>query len=323
MFWSKIWMFIVAAAAAVALTVALLLPRPAQRERVDEERQRLVVACDVVAIQLRDSARVQVDVAGAFARQPAVVTTLDKASGADAIDESRAKAARELAADTIAEVQGTRPDFAILIDRRGRVVARAGIDEREFGDTLAGRWLVDDALAGFLRDDLWFSDDRLWRVAASPVINGPTYVGAVVVGNAITKEYAESLMRPLGAKIAFYADGRSVAASSTVAIDKVADILDRMVAAGANLVTGINFTIDAPSKLLDQTRADAMADARRKAEIYARSAGMKLGHALSIAEGHVARPLVRTLAAREASMPVAAGEEKLTLTVTVSFALLP
>ncbi|MCZ7642128.1 MAG: SIMPL domain-containing protein [Pseudorhodoplanes sp.] len=107
------------------------------------------------------------------------------------------------------------------------------------------------------------------------------------------------------------------------AIDKAADILDRMVTAGANLVTGINFTIDAPSKLLDQARADAMADARRKAEIYARSAGMKLGHALSIAEGHVARPLVRTLAAREASMPVAAGEEKLTLTVTVSFALLP
>lgn len=237
MFWSKIWMFIVAAAAAVALTVALLLPRPAQRERVDEERQRLVVACDVVAIQLRDSARVQVDVAGAFARQPAVVTTLDKASGADAIDESRAKAARELAADTIAEVQGTRPDFAILIDRRGRVVARAGIDEREFGDTLAGRWLVDDALAGFLRDDLWFSDDRLWRVAASPVINGPTYVGAVVVGNAITKEYAESLMRPLGAKIAFYADGRSVAASSTVAIDKVADEHARLVASGADLGT--------------------------------------------------------------------------------------
>lgn len=107
------------------------------------------------------------------------------------------------------------------------------------------------------------------------------------------------------------------------AVDKAADILDRMVTAGANLVTGINFTIDAPSKLLDQARADAMADARRKAEIYARSAGMKLGHALSIAEGHVARPLVRTLAAREASMPVAAGEEKLTLTVTVSFALLP
>ncbi len=234
MFWSKIWLFIVAAAAAIAITVALLLPRPAQRARVDEERQRLVVACDVVGIQMRDSARVQVDVAGAFARQPAVELALEKASAAESISEKDAKDARELAADTIAEVKGTRPDFAILIDARGRVVARAGIDEREYGDTIAGRWLVDDALAGYLRDDLWHADNRLWRVAASPVIKGPTYVGAVVVGNAITKEYAEGLMRPLGAKIAFYADGQNVAASSTITMDKVHDVHAKLAASGAD-----------------------------------------------------------------------------------------
>jgi hypothetical protein len=233
-FLSKIWLFIVAAFATVAITVALLLPRPAQRARVDEERQRLVVACDVVGIQMRDSARVQVDVAGAFARQGAVVSALEKASGTDAISETDARAARDIAADTIAEVQGTRPDFAILIDNKGRVVARAGLDEAEFGDTIAGRWLVDDALAGFLRDDLWHADNRLWRVAASPVIKGPTYVGAVVVGNAITKEYAEGLMRPLGAKIAFYADGQNVAASSTILMDKVVDVHGKLVASGAD-----------------------------------------------------------------------------------------
>lgn len=118
-------------------------------------------------------------------------------------------------------------------------------------------------------------------------------------------------------------EATSLVAVHLRAVDKAADILDRMVAAGANLVTGINFTIDAPSKLLDPARAQAMADARRKAEIYAKAAGMKLGHPLSIAEGHVARPIMRNLAAREAAMPVAPGEEKLTLTVTVSFALLP
>ncbi|KAB2896097.1 MAG: hypothetical protein F9K40_15125, partial [Kofleriaceae bacterium] len=237
MFWSKIWLFIVAAAAAVAITIALLLPRPAQRARVDEERQRLVVACDVVGIQMRDSARVQVDVAGAFARQPAVENALEKATGAETISETESKAAREIAADTIAEVQGTRPDFAILVDGRGRVVARAGIDESEYGDTIAGRWLVDDALAGYLRDDLWHADNRLWRVAASPVIKGPAYVGAVVVGNAITKDYAEGLMRPLGAKIAFYADRQNVAASSTITMDKVLDVHDQLVAADADPAT--------------------------------------------------------------------------------------
>lgn len=105
-------------------------------------------------------------------------------------------------------------------------------------------------------------------------------------------------------------------------VEKAADILDRMITAGANLVTGISFTVSAPSKLLDQARVEAMADARRKAEIYAKAAGLTLGPAISISESFVARP-VRAMA-REAAvaMPVAAGEEKLTLTVNVSYELL-
>jgi uncharacterized protein YggE len=106
-------------------------------------------------------------------------------------------------------------------------------------------------------------------------------------------------------------------------VEKAADILDRMISAGANLVTGISFTISAPSKLLDQARVEAMTDARQKAEIYAKAAGLTLGPAISIAESYIARP-VRPMMAREAAvaMPVAAGEEKLTLTVNVSYELL-
>ncbi len=223
MFWSKIWLFLLAAAAALAITVALLLPRPAQRARVEDERQRLVVACDVVNIQLKSAARVQVDVAGAFARQSAVVAALDKASGADTIDPTAAKAAHELASATIAGVEGARPDFAILIDRRGRVLTRAGtggIDENDYGDTMAGRFLVDEALAGYLRDDLWQVGGRLYRVAASPVIKRDppiAYVGAVVIGNAVSKSFAEDLMRPLGATIGFYTKGQ-LAISSSAAV---------------------------------------------------------------------------------------------------------
>jgi hypothetical protein len=131
MFWSKIWLFLLAAAAAIAFTVALLLPRPAQRARTDDDR--LVVACDVVNIS---SARRQIDVASAFARQAELVAALDRAGGLETIDEATSKAARELAAQTIAGVSGTRPDFAILIDRKGRVLARAG----SAGARVAGRF---------------------------------------------------------------------------------------------------------------------------------------------------------------------------------------
>jgi len=226
-FWSKIWLFIVAAVAAIAITIALLLPRPAQRARVQEERERLVVACDMVNILLRSNARVQVEVAGAFARTPAVVAALAEASGAATIDEARAKAARDIAEKTIADVEGARPDFAILLDRRGRVVAREGLDEAEFGDTMAGRFLIDDALAGYLRDDLWFAGNRLYRVAASPVVKRDPpadVVGAVVVGSAVDRTFAGELVKPLGAKISFYAGGQVTASSTDVVLDR--ELLD-------------------------------------------------------------------------------------------------
>lgn len=106
-------------------------------------------------------------------------------------------------------------------------------------------------------------------------------------------------------------------------ITKSADVLDKMIGAGANLVTGIHFEVSETSKLLDQARAEAVADAKRKAEIYAKAAGVSLGRPLSISEGHVARPMSPRLAMREAAaMPIQPGEEKIGITVQVSYELL-
>lgn len=92
MFLSKIWFFLVALAGAIALTIALVMPRPAQRTLVAEEQQRLVVACGVVDILLGDDARNRVDLAGQFARTPEIVAALETASGQDKLDEARMKA---------------------------------------------------------------------------------------------------------------------------------------------------------------------------------------------------------------------------------------
>ena len=53
------------------------------------------------------------------------------------------------------------------------------------------------------------------------------------------------------------------------------------VSAGANDIGGINFTVSNASKLLDDARAQAIADARRKAQIYAKAAGVTLGAPIS------------------------------------------
>ncbi len=103
-------------------------------------------------------------------------------------------------------------------------------------------------------------------------------------------------------------------------IDKLAGVLDKAIGAGANEMSGIEFVVSEQSKLLDQARDEAIADARRKAELYAKAAGAKLGSVVAIAEEGATPP--RPIAAlRAASVPVAPGERELRAMVTVSYEL--
>lgn len=106
-------------------------------------------------------------------------------------------------------------------------------------------------------------------------------------------------------------------------ITKVADTIDVLVGAGANEISGISFAVSKASKLLDDARAEAMADARRKAEIYARAANITLGAPVSISEETAPGPVpYRKMAgAMAASAPVAQGEETLRVSVSVSYEL--
>jgi len=107
-------------------------------------------------------------------------------------------------------------------------------------------------------------------------------------------------------------------------VTKVANVIDMLVGAGANDIGGINFMVSAASKLLDQAREQAFADARRKAEIYAKAAGVSLGTPLSISEGNASGPVFRSkmaLAPMAAAAPVSQGEETLSVTVNVSWAI--
>jgi uncharacterized protein YggE len=106
-------------------------------------------------------------------------------------------------------------------------------------------------------------------------------------------------------------------------VSKVANVIDTLVGAGANEIGGINFVVSQASKLLDEARERAVADARRKAEIYAKAASVTLGAPLSISEeGNSApAPYRRMAAGMAASAPVAQGEETLAVTVSVSWAI--
>ncbi len=108
-------------------------------------------------------------------------------------------------------------------------------------------------------------------------------------------------------------------------VTRVASVIDTLVGAGANDIGGINFMVSQASRLLDEAREKAVADARRKAEIYAKAAGVALGAPISISEeGNVAPgPYRRMAASMVAAAPVAQGEETLSVTVSVSWAIKP
>jgi hypothetical protein len=222
-FLSKIWFFLIALGAAMALTIALVMPRPANRRHIDDEHNRLALACGVVNLALSDDARVRVDLASSFARADDVVHALESASGADKLDEARMKQVRDVGEKLMAGISGRKPDFAMLIDKRGRVVARIKLDENDFGDYVSGRPLVDDALAGYLRDDIWAQNGTMYFISAAPSIKRDppvAYVGAVVLGHKVTNELAQQLVSTLNVDLGFYLGDDDVAGSKTLAFDK-------------------------------------------------------------------------------------------------------
>ncbi len=123
--------------------------------------------------------------------------------------------------------------------------------------------------------------------------------------------------------IGFRASNRVTVTVRDVA--KVGSVIDTLVTNGANDIGGISFMVAQPSKLLDEARPKAVADARRKAEIYARAAGVALGAPLSISEESSAGPITfrKMSAGLSSPAPVAPGEETLRISIGVTYEIKP
>jgi uncharacterized protein len=103
-------------------------------------------------------------------------------------------------------------------------------------------------------------------------------------------------------------------------IGRIGDVLDRVVAVGATDVGHVTFLVSDASKALDQAREAAIADARRKAEVYANAAGVQLGRVEWITEEAGSGPSVPMMTrAQAAPVPIATGEDMLRVKVTVGF----
>jgi len=112
-------------------------------------------------------------------------------------------------------------------------------------------------------------------------------------------------------------------------LSRLGRVLDLSVAPGAgpgaNLVHGIHFGRQEPAPLLDEARKRAMADARRKAELYAGAASLRVGRVVAVQEAGAAspRPEMAPRVMMSAAVPVAPGEQEIQASVTVTFTLEP
>jgi len=110
-------------------------------------------------------------------------------------------------------------------------------------------------------------------------------------------------------------------------LDKLGAVLDKSVTLGVNQGGNIAFTNDDPSSTVTEARIAAMKDAKAKAETLTQAAGIGLGKVLEISEnsgGRMPEPLAKVRSAMveaSADVPVAAGENNYTVSVTVTFGL--
>lgn len=101
-------------------------------------------------------------------------------------------------------------------------------------------------------------------------------------------------------------------------------VLDSVIANGANTFNGLTFGLASPEPVMDAARKLAVTDARRKAELFAAAAGVRLGQVLTIAENggySEPQPMFRMAAdsAEGKAVPVASGEIGITATVTIEY----
>jgi uncharacterized protein YggE len=104
-------------------------------------------------------------------------------------------------------------------------------------------------------------------------------------------------------------------------------ILDALVAEGANQINGPNLTVDKPEAALDEARAKAVAMGRARADLYARSLGLRVARIVSMSEsgGYAPPPMPPMVMMAERSQAadskIDPGEQKLQVNVAMTFEL--
>jgi uncharacterized protein YggE len=112
-------------------------------------------------------------------------------------------------------------------------------------------------------------------------------------------------------------------------VDKAGSLISKAVSAGGDAVrmSGLSFRIDDDSALLADARSKAFADAKSKAQLYGDAAGRGLGQVVNVSETVSGQdtpypvPYAAAADSMAKSVDVQAGQQQLSVTVTVTWSL--
>jgi hypothetical protein len=215
MFLSKIWFILVAMLAGVAFSVALTAPRPMAEKLEELEGQRLDRAQYAAEQMLKVDAHKWIDRVANLGRDLVISEALDSASRGSGELSVQHKTVEARLRSLLPDLAGAGIASVVAVDGNGRVVARVGEDEKEYGDSIGGAEVVSDALRGYLSDDVWGTGGQLLRVAGAPVLSKSRdrVVGALYVGADTGRTFAERLKKNLDVDVALLLMGKVVAST--------------------------------------------------------------------------------------------------------------
>jgi uncharacterized protein len=110
-------------------------------------------------------------------------------------------------------------------------------------------------------------------------------------------------------------------------IDNTGRVIDAAVGAGGNTVNGVSFTYQDPDREMDAARRDAIAEARRRAELYASALNLRVHRIVAVNEGGGFSPpypvpmAARMEAGDAASTPISPGQIETRVNDSVTFEL--
>jgi uncharacterized protein len=110
--------------------------------------------------------------------------------------------------------------------------------------------------------------------------------------------------------------------TATIGIDRAGDLVDAAAAAGANEISGPSMSREDSDRLYRQALAEAVENARARAQALAKAAGRTLGGISEISEGaEAAIPYYERAAATDSATPVVPGKQETNATISVTFEL--